>query len=175
MSKPIYKYATVWTILGGTALAYIYLKTLGKNKNLSIKKTFLIGGSIGAGLGLGIDLIKSNRDKVITEQELLESSKKIGGDTELELNSFLSASKNSYLSESDNQDFLKVLKAFVKAKNDGKWDSKGNIEDKKKVLISYGAKDYEIKTFEKVLRNNLSNTISEIIAKTANVKDNKYN
>lgn len=163
MKKPIFKYASVWGILGGTALAYLYLKTLGKDKNLSISKTLLIGGSIGAGLGLGIDLTTGSSKKPITEQELLDRAKSIGGDTELELNSYLSSVKSANLSEWDTQKVLNVLKVFLSAKEDGKWDNKGDIETKKKVLLSYGLSQGDVNVFENTLKNHLTNSISDMI------------
>lgn len=163
MNKPIFKYASVWGILGGTALAYLYLKTLGKDKNLDLYKTLLIGGSIGAGLGLGIDLTTSAPKKPITEQELLDKAKSIGGDTESELNSFLSSVKSGNLSESETQRIFNVIKVFLSVRKDGKWDSKGDIETKKKVLISYGASKDDVNLFEKTLKNHLTNSISNIM------------
>ena len=162
MNKPIYKCATVWGILGGTALAFIYLKTFGKGRNLALDKTLLIGASIGAGLGIVIDLT-TNKTKPVTEQQLLDTAKSIGGDTESELNSFLASTKTDNVSESDKQRIMKVLNVFLTAKKDGKWDSKGDIETKKKVLISYGVSRDDINLFENTLKNHLTNSISDII------------
>jgi len=168
MNKPIFKYASVWGILGGTALAYLYLKTLGKGKKLPLNKTLLIGGSIGLGLGLGIDLATLNK-KPITEEQLQDKAKAIGGDTEMELNSYLSSLKSGNISESDTKKVLNILNMFLSAKKDGKWDTKGDINTKKKVLISYGASSNEVDVFENTLKNHLTNSISNII------KDEKIN
>lgn len=169
MNKPIYKYATVWAILGGTALAYLYLKTIGKDKKLELAKTLLIGGGIGLGIGLGIDLSKREPVKPITEDELINKAKQVDSNTEDELKSYLSALNNSDdLSDSKKQKFYNVLIAFIKAKKDGKWDTKGNIKNKKDVLVSYGVSESDVNLFEDVLKNNLTNFASVIIPKGKN-------
>ena len=79
MNKPIYKYATVWGILGGTALAYLYLKTIGKNKNIlpiiqtDTLKALLIGGGVGLGIGLGIRAENLQRLSLKRELSLLSN------------------------------------------------------------------------------------------------------
>ena len=169
MKKPIHKYTTVWTILGGTALAYLYYKTLGKNKGLDLTKTLLIGGGVGLGLGLGIDLSKREPVKPITEDELIDKTKQVDSNTEDELKSYLSALNNSDdLSDSKKHKFYNVLIAFIKAKKDGKWDTKGNIKNKKDVLVSYGVSESDVNLFEDILKNNLTNFASVIIPKGKN-------
>lgn len=162
MQKPIYKYATIWGILGGTALAYIYLLTIGKNKNLPLQKTLLIGGGIGLGLGLGIDL-STNSKKPITEEELQNTASQLNDVVQKELNSYLTAINNSDITDDKKQTMYKVLKAFLSASKNNKWDSKGIIDEKKKVLISYGISKSDVDSFERLLKNNLIN-----VAKTIN-------
>jgi hypothetical protein len=164
MNKPIYKSATVLCIISGTALAYIYLKTIGKDKNLQLTKTLLIGAGVGLGLGLGIDLSKGS-SKPITEEELNEMAKSIGSDTEEELKSYLSALNTSEASEDNKQRFFRALKGFLKAKKDKVWDTKGDINMKKKVLLSYGVTNNDVDFFENTLKNHLTNFASRISIK----------
>jgi len=171
MNKPIYKYATVWGIVCGTALAYVYLKTLGKDKGLELTKTLLIGGGIGLGLGLGIDLSKGKSvSKNITEDELISMAQKVDANTEDELKSYLSALNNTIdIDDYKKQKFYHVLVGFINAKKDGKWDTKGNIKTKKEVLLNYGIKESDVDVFEDILKNNLTNFASNIIPKGRNV------
>jgi hypothetical protein len=160
MQKPIYKYATIWGILGGTALAYIYLLTLGKNKN-SLQKTLLIGGGIGLGLGLGIDLSKPKNP--ITEDDLKKIASELNEATQNELDSYLVAIKNTDISDDRKQRMFNLLKAFLSASKNNKWDNKGIIDVKKQVLISYGVPKSDVESFEKILKENLSISVSKII------------
>jgi hypothetical protein len=161
MQKPIYKYATIWGILGGTALAYIYLLTIGKNKKLPLEKTLLIGGGIGLGLGLGIDLSKPKTP--ITEDELKKIASELSDDTQNELESYLVAIKNNDISDDRKQRMFNLLKAFLSASKNNKWDNKGVIDVKKQVLISYGVPKSDVESFEKILKENLSISVSKII------------
>jgi len=170
MKKPIYKYATIWGIIGGTALAFIYIKTLGKGKGISLDKALLIGGSIGAGLGLGIDLINRKPTTPISEQELVDLAKSIGGDSESELDSYLSSVRSANLSDSNIQRLLALIKVFLTAKKNGEWDSKGDIETKKKVLISNGVSKDDVDLFEITLKNHLTNVVSNMM-KVGNVEE----
>lgn len=163
MNKPYYKSATVWGIFGGAAMAYLYLKTLGKNKNLSIDKIIVIGASIGAGLGILGDLYINKKNEPSNEEQLKESAKSIDASTQEELNSFLNSIKSENLSESDNKKALRVLTIFLKAKRNGEWDSKGDIEMKKKVLIDNGASKDDVKFLEDILKNHLRNSVSRMI------------
>ena len=161
MHKSIYKYATIWGILGGTALAYIYLLTIGKNKNLSLEKTLLIGGGIGLGLGLGIDLSKPKNP--ITEDDLKKIASELNEATRNELDSYLVAIKNTDISEDKKQRMFNLLKAFLSASKNNKWDNKGVIDVKKQVLISYGVPKSDVESFEKILKENLSISVSKIL------------
>lgn len=162
MQKSIYKYATIWGILGGTALAYIYLLTIGKNKNLPLQKTLMIGGGIGLGLGLGIDLSTSSK-KPITEQELKDTASKLSSDTQKELNSYLTAINDADISDDKKQRMFRLLQAFLSASKNNKWDSKGVIEVKKQVLISNGVSKSDVDSFEKILKDNLSLNVAKLI------------
>lgn len=163
MNKPYYKSATVWGIFGGATLAYLYIKTLGKNKNLSFDKVILMGTTIGASLGIIGDLVINKHNEPSNEIQLKESAKNIDSNTEQELNSFLDSIKSENLSESDNKKVLRVLTVFLKAKRNGEWDSKGDIEMKKKVLIDNGASKDDVNLFEDILKNHLKNSISRMI------------
>jgi Na+/phosphate symporter len=163
MNKPYYKSATVWGIFGGAALAYLYLKTLGKNKNLSFDKVIIIGCSIGAGLGILGDLYINKNNEPKNVEQLKESAKSVDNNTEQELNSFLGSINSENLSESDNKKALRILNIFLKAKKNGEWDSKGDIEMKKKVLIDNGASKDDVQFFEDILKNHLKNSISRMI------------
>lgn len=162
MIKPIYKYSTIWGILGGASIAYLYIKTIGKNKNLDFNKTLLIGSAIGLGLGLGLDLSKKNSLKNISEEELLNKANTIDKSTVDELQSYISALKNSKPSEYDTKRFYNVLNSFLEAKQDGKWDTKGSIETKKKVLKTYDVSSSNINFFENILKNNLKDFATKI-------------
>lgn len=162
MIKPLYKYATIWSILGGASIAYLYLKTLGKNKNLDFNKTILIGSAIGLGLGLGLDLSKKNLLKNISENDLKNKANSIDKSTVDELQSYLSSLNNSNPSEYDKIRFYNVLNSFLEAKGDGKWDTNGNIETKKKVLKAYDVSNSNINFFENILKNNLKDFASKI-------------
>lgn len=169
MNKAYYKSVTVWGIFGGAAIAYLYLKTLGKNKNLSFDKVMVIGASIGAGLGIVGDLYINKKNEPINEEQLKESAKSIDASTQEELNSFLNSIKSENLSESDNKKALRVLTIFLKAKRNGEWDSKGDIEMKKKVLIDNGASKDDVKFLEDILKNHLKNSVSRMIKENDNL------
>lgn len=167
MDKPIYKYATLWGVLGGTALAFIYLKTLGKDKNLTLMKTLLIGGGIGAGIGLGIDLSVNRKPKFVTEEDLKGLAKSVGTDAETQLNSYLSLVKLAKLDEPDTQKVFNVIKGEFLAKKDNKWDAQADIATKKQILSNYGVSDDDFKLFEAVIIKGLTNIIVGAFGKTA--------
>jgi len=169
MNKPYYKSATVWGIFGGAAIAYLYLRTLGKDKNLSFDKVIVMGASIGAGLGILGDLYINKNNEPSNEEQLKESAKSVDANTEQELNSFLDSIKSGNLSESDNKKALRVLTILLKAKRNGEWDSKGDIEMKKKVLIDNGASKDDVQFFEDILKNHLTNSISRMIKGSENL------
>ena len=167
MEKPIYKYVTVWGILGGTALAFLYLKTLGKDKNLALAKTLLIGGAIGGGVGLGFDLAVNRKPKPVTEEDLKEMAKPLGKDVESELDNYLLLMKKAKLSDIDNQRVLNVIKGFLLAKKDKKWDESANIQVKKQILMSYGVTSDDFQVFEDVIIKGVVNALSGLLSKTA--------
>lgn len=169
MNKPYYKSATVWGIFGGAALAYLYLKTLGKNKNLSFDKVIIIGSSIGAGLGILGDLYINKNNEPKNAEQLKLLAKSVDAKTEQELNLFLDSMNSGNLSDSDNRKALRVLTVFLKSKKNGEWDSKGDIEMKKKVLIDNGASKDDVQFFEDILKNHLTNSISRMIKESNNL------
>ena len=63
----------IYGILAGLGLSYLYIKTLGKDKNLNLVNTLLIGGGIGAGLGSAATLISNmkKQESKITEESIL--------------------------------------------------------------------------------------------------------
>lgn len=159
MKKQINKYATFWGVLGGTALAYIYIKTLGKDKGLQLTKTLLIGAGIGTGVGLGIDLFVNNKPKPVTEDDVKKMAESIGSEAKSEVDGYLSLMKLAKLSESDNQRVLNVVNAVLLAQKDKKWDAKADLTTKKKVLSGYGISDDDFNVFENVIVKGVSNII----------------
>lgn len=160
MDKPIYKYATLWGILAGTGLAFLYLRTLGKEKNLDLFKTLLIGGGIGVGVGISVDVISSKTKKPVTEEKLRALAKKVGGDAPLQVNNYMSIVKLAKLSESDTQRVFNVINGMLLAKIDKKWDENANLDAKKTILLSYGVTAEDFKVFQDVIVNSISDIIS---------------
>ena len=169
MEKAIYKYATVWGALGGTALAFIFIKTLGKDKNLALTKTLLIGGGIGVGIGTIIDLINM-KSNVVTEVSLNKLAKSIGADAELQLSNYLTVIKNAKLLPSDYQKGLNVLNGIFLAKKDNKWNEGADLQTKKMILMSYNVKPEDFKVFQSVVVNELAEIITDIF-KRENIKE----
>lgn len=165
MDKPIYKYATIWGVLGGTALAFIYLKTLGKDKNLALAKTLLIGGGIGGGIGLGIDLSTSSKPKLITESDLKILAESISKDEVNQVDNYLFALSKANLSESDNQRVYKVIKGVLLAKKDNKWDEKADIQNKKKILSNYGVTSNDFNVFQDVITKSITDVLLGALSK----------
>jgi hypothetical protein len=52
---------------------------------------------------------------------------------------------------------------WISASKNNKWDNKGVIDVKKQVLISYGVPKSDVELFEKILKENLSISVSKII------------
>lgn len=165
MEKLIYKYATVWGILGGTALAFLYIKTIGKGKNLPLTKTLLIGGAIGGGLGLGIDLSVSKKPKPITEESLRALAKSISTDAESQLDGYLSLMKKANQSEADNQRIMNVINGQLLAMKDNKWDEKADLKTKKGILFSYGVTEQDFGVFNDIIVKSLADILSGVFPK----------
>jgi hypothetical protein len=168
MDKPIYKYATLWGVLGGTALAFLYLKTLGKDKNLALTKTLLIGGAIGGGLGLGIDLSISRKPKAITEESLRALAKSISTDAESQVDNYLLLMKKAKQSDADNQRIMNVINGQLLAMKDNKWDAKADIKTKKAILLTYGVTEQDFGVFQDIIVKGLADILSGIFPKTDN-------
>jgi hypothetical protein len=173
MEKPFYKYNSYWLALAGLGLGYVYVKFLAKDKNLPLGKSLLIGGLIGGGLGLGIDLMTTDKKEEvnteITEESLNQLAKSISPDAESQLYNYLFLLKEANLSETDNKKGYNVLNGFLLAKRDNKWDSKADIQGMKKTLLSYGVTADDFKIFQTILVNSLANAITNIFSKkTAN-------
>jgi hypothetical protein len=173
MEKPFYKYNSYWLALAGLGLGYVYVKFLAKDKNLPLGKSLLIGGLIGGGLGLGIDMTTDKKEEVtnteITEESLNKLAKSISPDAESQLFNYLFLLKEAKLSETDNKKGYNVLNGFLLAKRDNKWDSQADIQGMKKTLLSYGVTADDFKIFQTILVNSLANAITNIFSKkTAN-------
>jgi hypothetical protein len=169
MEKPFYKYNSYWLALAGLGLGYVYVKFLAKDKNLPLTKSLLIGGLLGGGLGLGIDLMTTDKKEVtnteITEESLNQLAKSISIDAENELSNYLFLLKEANLPQNDNKKGYNVLNGFLLAKRDNKWDSQADIQGMKKVLLSYGVTEDDFKVFQTILVNSLANVITNIFSK----------
>jgi hypothetical protein len=173
MEKAFYKYNSYWLALAGLGLGYVYVKFLAKDKNLPLGKSLLIGGLIGGGLGLGIDLMTTDKKEEvnteITEESLNQLAKSISPDAESQLYNYLFLLKEAKLPQTDNKKAYNVLNGFLLAKRDNKWDSQADIQGMKKTLLSYGVTEDDFKVFQTILVNSLANVITNIFSKkTAN-------
>jgi hypothetical protein len=172
MEKPFYKYNSYWLALAGLGLGYVYVKFLAKDKNLPLGKSLLIGGLIGGSLGLGIDLMTTDKKEVtnteITEESLNQLAKSISPDAENELSNYLFLLKEANLPQADNKKGYNVLNGFLLAKRDNKWDSQADIQGMKKILLSYGVNEDDFKVFQTILVNSLANVITNIFSKKVN-------
>ena len=160
--KPFYKYASYWGVVGGTALAFLYLKTLGKDKNLSLAKTLLIGAGVGGGIGLITDMAIGKKPKAITRESVKELSKSIDSDSVSQVDNYLFILDKAKLSEQDNQRILNVINGVLLAKKDKKWDEKADINNKKAILLTYGVTEQDFKVFQDVIVNSLANIITDV-------------
>jgi hypothetical protein len=132
-----------------------------KNNNL-----ILIGGILLvaiAGGGVAYYMWKKNKDSKkdntqtppketgITEQEMLSLAKSIN-DSEykniVDMYKYFKSTKNKF-SESEKQMFLRVTKAMLLAKAEGKWNNSSSLDAKKELLKSYGVTASEIDWFNK--------------------------
>lgn len=177
MEKPFYKYNSYWLALAGLGLGYVYVKFLAKDKNLPLGKSLLIGGLLGGGLGLGIDLINNKEEEVIinpeiTEESLNQLAKSISLDAENELSNYLFLLKEANLPKADNKKGYNVLNGFLLAKRDNKWDSQADIQGMKKVLLSYSVTEDDFKIFQTILVSSLANVITNIFSKKVNSDTN---
>ena len=164
-----YKYTLIGA-LGGTALAFLYLKTLGKDKALDLTKTLLIGGVAGAGLGLLSDVVAKGGVKIkegvtpekplVTEQTVRDFAKSLGIDDELKINSYLLILNQVPHTAEQKQRVLNVLDATLRAKRDKKWDESATLTAKKEILVkNYGITDAEWNVFQQITSANLANLI----------------
>jgi hypothetical protein len=178
MKKQFYNYNSYWYALAGLGLAYVYLKTLGKDKNLSLGKSLLIGGVVGGGIGLGIDLMKNKKEAVVevkknTEQSLTQLAKSISSDAEAELSNYLFLLNKANLSDAEKEKGYNVLNGFLLAKKDNKWDSKADVQGMKKILLSYGVTEDDFKIFQTILVSSLATAITNIFSRKGNTADLK--
>jgi hypothetical protein len=177
MKKQFYNYNSYWYALAGLGLAYVYLKTLGKDKNLSLGKSLLIGGVVGGGIGLGIDLMKNKKEVVVvkknTEQSLTQLAKSISSDAEAELSNYLFLLNKANLSDAEKEKGYNVLNGFLLAKKDNKWDSKADVQGMKKILLSYGVTEDDFKVFQTILVSSLATAITNIFSRKGNTADLK--
>jgi hypothetical protein len=153
----------IYGILAGLGLSYLYIKTLGKNKNLDLTKTLLIGGGIGAGLGsLGlIGLSIKNKEKVIDTQYLKDLSKDVN--SELEVDNYLRIIDLAKLSDADKERVFKVINGVLLAKKDKKWDENADIKTKKSILLNYKVSEFDFKVFYDVIINRLADILTNIV------------
>ena len=176
MEKPFYKYYTLWGALGGTALAFLYLKTIGKDKALNLTTTLLIGGVAGAGIGLLGDVTTKGGVKVkegaeneippINEQQVKDFAKELGIDTELQVNSYLLLLNQVPHTQAQKQKVLNVINAQLKAKRDKKWNENDSLSDKKALLLkNYGITDADWNGFQEIISNNLATLLVDTFGK----------
>lgn len=172
MKKSFYNYSTFWGLLGGGALAFIYLKTLGKDKNLNLMKTLLIGAGIGTGVGLFIDILPSKKDnqnaegdnQLLTPDILRALAKELNDPvTETELETYLLAVDKGNLSQIDQQRVYRVIRGLLSAKKDNKWDENATMQVKKEILRNYKVTDQDFLVFQDIIVNKLSDLITNLI------------
>jgi 4-hydroxy-tetrahydrodipicolinate reductase len=147
----------------GTALMLANAVAKGKNKNLDLTKTLLIGGGIGAGLGsLGlIGLSIKNKEKVIDAQYLKDLSKDVN--SELEVDNYLRIIDLAKLSDADKERVFKVINGVLLAKKDKKWDENADIKTKKAILLNYKVSEFDFKVFYDVIINRLADILTNIV------------
>lgn len=168
-----YKY-TIIGALGGTALAFLYLKTIAKNKGFNLTKTLLLGGVAGAGIGLLGDIITKGGVKVkegaesnispVTEQQVRDFAKELGIDTELQVNSYLLILNQVPHTQEQKQKVLNVINAQLKSKRDKKWNENATLAEKKELLVkNYGITDSDWNGFQEITSANLANLIANAL------------
>jgi hypothetical protein len=153
----------IYGILAGLGLSYLYIKTLGKDKNLNLVNTLLIGGGIGAGLGSAATLISNmkKQESKITEESILS----LAGDVNSidEVKNYLLIIDKAKLSEQDKERVLRVINGVLLAKKDKKWDENADIKVKKNILLGYKVSEYDFNVFQDVIINRLADLLANII------------
>jgi len=156
----------IYGILAGLGLSYLYLKTLGKNKNLNLTNTLLIGGGIGAGVGsLATLMSSSNKDenKIPTKESLLNLANETNSLNEVQ--NYLDIIDKSNVSDKDTQRIYNVINGVLLAKKDKKWDESADIKTKKNILLGYNVSEYDFNVFQDIVVNRLADLITNIINK----------
>lgn len=153
----------IYGILAGLGLSYLYVKTIGKNSNLT--KTLLIGGGIGAGVGSIITLMGNikPKNKEITQDSLIILANEVGANSEVQ--NYLSIIEKAKLSDTDKQRVYNVINGVLLAKKDKKWDEGADIKIKKNILLAYNVSEYDFKVFQDVIINKLADLLTNIIKK----------
>lgn len=163
---------TLIGVVGGGALAYLYLKTLGKDKNLNMITTLLIGAGVGGGIGFlasGVTSFrkgdKDEESNLITEEQLRELARSLNDPSELtQLETYLLATRKSDLTDADEQKVFRVIKGVLLAKKDNKWDENASMQIKKQILLNYGVTSDDFDVFQTFIVNKLSDIITDIFS-----------
>ena len=131
-----------------------------KNNNL-----LLVGGILLvaiAGGGVAYYMWKKSKDSKsnqqtppketgITEQEMLSLAKSVSESEYrniVDMYKYFKSTKNKF-SESEKEMFIRVTKAMLLAKAEGKWNNSSSLDAKKELLKSYGVTASEIEWFNK--------------------------
>ena len=97
----------IYGIIVGVGLSYLYIKTLGKDKNLNLTNNLLIGAGIGAGIGSLITLMSNSsteekkEPKIITEQSLKDLADETN--SALELQNYLDIIERAKVGEKEKK------------------------------------------------------------------------
>jgi gas vesicle protein len=160
----------IYGIIAGVGLSYLYIKTLGKDKNLNLTNNLLIGAGIGAGIGSLITLMSNNSSteekkepKIITEQSLKDLANETN--SALELQNYLDIIERAKVGDKDKQRIFNVINGVLLAKKDKKWDEFANMKTKKNILLGYNVSEYDFNVFQDVMVNKLADIISDVINK----------
>ena len=159
----------IYGLIGGVGLSYLYIKTLGKDKNLNLTNNLLIGAGIGAGIGSLITLMSNSsteekkEPKIITEQSLKDLADETN--SALELQNYLSLMERAKVGDKDKQRIFNVINGVLLAKKDKKWDEFADIKTKKNILLGYNVAEYDFNVFQDVMVNKLADIITDVLNK----------
>lgn len=160
----------IYGIIAGVGLSYLYIKTLGKDKNLNLTNNLLIGAGIGAGVGSLITLLSNSssneekqQPKLVTEQSLKDLAEETN--SSLELQNYLSLIERAKVGDKDKQRIFNVINGVLLAKKDKKWDEFADIKTKKNILLGYNVAPYDFQVFQDVMVNKLADIITDVLNK----------
>lgn len=159
----------IYGIIAGLGLSYLYIKTLGKDKNLNLTNNLIIGAGIGAGVGSLITLLSNSssaeekQPKLVTEQSLKDLAEETN--STLELNNYLDIIERAKVGDKDKQRIFNVINGVLLAKKDKKWDEFADIKTKKNILLGYNVAPYDFQVFQDVMVNKLADIITDVLNK----------